>query len=95
MPQYRPIDMAQAYERFKSLHLHHEAGYLDAVYQDRQPLVVTRRNNEHVVMISIDEYHSLAETEYLLSEEANARHLRDSLRAARNGGAQPRELSED
>ena len=70
-------------------------GYLDAVYQDRQPLVVTRRNNEHVVMISIDEYHSLAETEYLLSEEANARHLRDSLRAARNGGAQPRELSED
>ena len=54
-------------------------GYLDSVYQDRQPLVVTRRNNEHVVMISIDEYHSLAETEYLLSEEANARHLRDSL----------------
>ena len=47
-------------------------GYLDAVYQDRQPLIVTRRNNEHVVMISIDEYHSLAETEYLLSEEANA-----------------------
>ena len=70
-------------------------GYLDAVYQDRQPLIVTRRNNEHVVMISIDEYHSLAETEYLLSEEANAQHLRDSLRAARSGGARRRELSED
>ena len=70
-------------------------GYLDSVYQDRQPLVVTRRNNEHVVMISIDEYHSLAETEYLLSEEANARHLRDSLRASRSGGAKRRELSED
>ena len=70
-------------------------GYLDAVYQDRQPLVVTRRNNEHVVMISLDEYQSLAETEYLLSEEANARHLRDSLRAARSDGARRRELSED
>ena len=70
-------------------------GYLDAVYRDRQPLVVTRRNNEHVVMISIEEYHSLAETEYLLSEEANARHLRDSLRAARSGGATRRRLTED
>ena len=46
-------------------------------------------------MISIEEYHSLAETEYLLSEEANARHLRDSLRAARSGRARRRELSED
>ena len=46
-------------------------------------------------MISIDEYQSLAETEYLLSEEANARHLRDSLRAARSGGARRRQLSED
>ena len=70
-------------------------GYLDSVYEDRQPLVVTRRNDEHVVMLSIDEYHSLAETEYLLSGEANARHLRDSLRAARSGGARRRELSED
>ncbi len=32
------------------------------------------------------------ETEYLLSEEANARHLRDSLHAARSGGATPRAL---
>lgn len=43
----------------------------------------------------MDEYRSLAETEYLLSEEANARHLRDSLRAARNGGATPRTLSDE
>ena len=70
-------------------------GYMDAVYRDRQPLVVTRNNDEHVVMLSIDEYRSLAETEYLLSNEANARHLRDSLREARNGGARPRELSDD
>ena len=70
-------------------------GYLDAVYQDRQPLVVTRRNNEHVVMISIDDYQSLAETEYLLSEEANARHLRDSLQDSRGGRAKRRDLSED
>ncbi len=40
-------------------------------------------------------YRSLTETEYLLSEEANAHHLRDSLRAARSGGATPRALSDE
>ena len=68
MPQYRPIDMAQAYERFRSLHLHHEA--------------VTEQDLIRPVL-------------ELIVRKANARHLRDSLRAARNGGAQPRELSED
>lgn len=69
--------------------------YLDAVCRDRQALVVARRNDQHVVMISMDEYRSLAETEYLLAEEANARHLRESLRAARAGEAEPRALSSD
>ena len=69
--------------------------YLDAVCRDRQALVVTRRDDEHVVVVSMDEYRSLAETDYLLSEEANARHLRDSLREARSGGATPRTLSDE
>ena len=73
----------------------HLKDYLDAVCRDRQALVVTRRNEEHVVMISMDEYRSLAETEYLLSEEANARHLRESLGEARSGGATPRTLSDE
>ncbi len=73
----------------------HLEDHLDAVCRDRQALVVTRRNDEHVVVISMDEYRSLAETEYLLSEEANAGHLRDSLREARSGGATPRALSDE
>lgn len=40
----------------------------------------------------MDEQRGLAETEYLLAEEANARYLRESLRAARAGKAKPREL---
>ena len=56
---------------------------------------MTRRGDEHVVVISMDEYRNLAETEYLRSEEANAGHLRDSLRAARSGGATPRALSDE
>ncbi len=73
----------------------HLKDHLDAVCRDRQALVVTRRNDDHVVVISMDEYRSLAETEYLLSEEENARHLRDSLRAARSGAATPRALSDE
>lgn len=69
--------------------------YMDAVCRDRQGLVVARRNDEHVVMISMDEYRSLAETEYLLADEANARHLRESLRAARTGRVEPRALIDD
>ena len=69
--------------------------YLDAVCRDRQALVVTRRDGEQVVVISMDEYRSLTETEYLLSEETNAHHLRDSLRAARSGAATPRALSDE
>ena len=69
--------------------------YLDSVHRDRQALIVTRRGEEHVVVISLDEYRSLAETEYLLSEEANARHLRDSLREGRSRGATPRTLSDE
>ncbi len=44
--------------------------------------------------ISIDLYNSLLETSYLLSSEANARHLTDSVRNAGSGAATERELVE-
>jgi len=43
--------------------------YMDKVIQDNEPLIVTRKNNENVVLISINEYNSLVETNYLLSNE--------------------------
>ena len=53
--------------------------YMDKVIQDSTPLIITRKNNENVVMLSIDEYNSLIETNYLLSNEANAEHLKKSI----------------
>jgi len=53
--------------------------YLDHVYQDNDPLIITRKNNENVVMISMEEYNSLIETNYLMANEANAKHLMKSL----------------
>ncbi len=69
--------------------------YMDRVYKDQETLIVTRKNNENVVLISIDEYNSLLETNYLLSNEANAKHLKESLRQSREGKAAERQLIEE
>ena len=52
---------------------------MDEVFQDNAPLIVTRKNSENVVLLSIGEYNSLVETNYLLSNESNVEHLRKSI----------------
>ncbi len=69
--------------------------YLDKVYNDHDPLIITRKNNENVVLVSMDEYNSLIETNYLLSNEANAAHLKKSIAQYNSGKAKRRELLED
>ena len=68
--------------------------YMDKVIQDSVALIITRKNNENVVLLSIDEYNSLLETNYLLSNEANAEHLKKSIAQHKSGNAKPRELYE-
>ena len=41
--------------------------YIDAVIDDYDTVVVNRGNGKGVVMISLDEYNSLKETEYIMS----------------------------
>ena len=53
--------------------------YLDRVYNDSAPLIITRKNDENLVLISIHEYNSLIETNYLLSNDANVAHLKKSI----------------
>lgn len=53
--------------------------YLDEVYSGHYPLIITRKNDENLVMLSLEEYNSLQETQYLLSNSANARHLEESV----------------
>ena len=68
--------------------------YLDKVVMDNHPLIITRKNNENVVLISVDEYSSLIETNYLLSNEANAEHLKKSIAQHKAGKIKKRELIE-
>ncbi|MCG8481125.1 MAG: type II toxin-antitoxin system prevent-host-death family antitoxin [Spirochaetales bacterium] len=68
---------------------------MDRVYGDRETLIVTRKNNENVVLMSLDEYNSLVETEYLLSSEANATRIARSMKNAREGKLSEHELIEE
>jgi antitoxin YefM len=44
--------------------------YLDGVINDSEPLIVHRSGNESVVVISLDEYNSIKETEYIMNSPA-------------------------
>lgn len=69
--------------------------YLDEVYNNHDPLIITRKNNENVVVISLDDYNSLTETNYLLSSEKNAKRLLTSLEKVRKGKGIKKELIEE
>jgi len=69
--------------------------YMDRVYQNHDPLIITRKNNENLVLVSIEEYNSLLETNYLLSSEANAEHLKKSIDQYNLGQTKVKELLKD
>lgn len=53
---------------------------MDRVIHDRTEMVVTRKNQEAVVMISLEEYNAIQETLHLLRSPANADRLQDAIR---------------
>jgi len=67
---------------------------LDRVVDDADITIITRRDADDVVLMSLSEYNSWKETEYLLASPANARHLRKSLAQANAGRVVYRELIE-
>ena len=44
--------------------------YLDGVINDSEPLLVHRAGNDSVVVISLEEYNSIKETEYIMKSPA-------------------------
>lgn len=65
---------------------------LDAVVNDADTTVITRRDSEDAVVMSLDYYNSLMETVHLLRSPANAEHLSKSIAQYRTGKAAEREL---
>ena len=65
---------------------------VEQVLADAEPRIVVTGQGGQVVVMPLDEFNSWKETLHLLSNPANADHLRQSIAEARNGAAQEREL---
>ena len=74
------ISYSQARQRLASL--------LDDVTDDREIVIIRRRNGEPAALIAADELVSLSETAHLLRSPANASRLLEALARALKGGGQ-------
>ncbi len=55
------------------------------VCDSHSPVIITRKNAEAVVMMSLEDYNAIEETVYLLRSPANAERLRESIKQAEKG----------
>lgn len=68
------------------------ANTMDKVCDDHAPIIITRKNSQSVVMMSLDDYQALEETAYLLRSPKNARRLIESIAELKSGGGTSRKL---
>lgn len=68
---------------------------LDRVVNDADCTIITRRDAEDAVVMSLDYYNSLMETVHLLKTPANAAHLAKSIEQYRNNQVQERDLIDE
>ena len=64
------------------------------VCDDHSPVIITRKSESPVVMMSLEDYESMQETTYLLRSPANARFLLESIAELEAGKGIERELIE-
>jgi len=64
------------------------------VCNDHAPIIITRKRESPVVMLSLADYQAMEETSYLLRSPANARDLLESIAELEAGKGIERELIE-
>jgi antitoxin YefM len=80
----RVVSFSEARKHLKSV--------LDTVNDDANATIVTRRDADDAVVMSLDYYNSLMETVYLLKSPANAAHLAESIAQYQAGKTGTHEL---
>ena len=70
------------------------ASTMQHVCDDHDPVIVTRRRDQAVVMMSMEDYASLEETAYLLRSPKNARRLREAVDQLRSGNGTEHNIPE-
>jgi antitoxin YefM len=66
---------------------------MEKVCEDHDPVIITRRNENSVVMMSLEDFQALEETAYLLRSPKNARRLLESIAQLESSDGTERELS--
>jgi antitoxin YefM len=67
---------------------------MERVCNDHTPIIITRKSESPVVMMSLEDYQAMEETTYLLRSPANARQLLESIAELEAGNGTERELLE-
>ena len=68
------------------------AATMEGVCEDHEPVMITKRRDQAVVMMSMEDYASLEETAYLQRSPKNAKRLREALEQLRDGKGTARKL---
>ena len=67
---------------------------MEQVCNNHAPVIITRKRESPVVMMSLEDYEAMEETTYLLRSPANARHLLESIDELENGRGVEKKLIE-
>lgn len=70
----------------------HLAEYMDRVVDDRDTLIIHRRNGKNVALIPASELESWKETAYLLASPKNAQRLLTAIKQSRTRNTKPRSI---
>ena len=68
--------------------------YCDVATRDAETIVVTRRNDENVVLMSLENYNNLMENVFLTSDRRNYTHIIEGIEQLRAGCAMEKTSAE-
>lgn len=69
--------------------------YFDQVIDNQDVLLITRNDGQTVVVMTLGQYNSQVETDYLNSSPANRKHLEASMASLQAGEVEKHDLIED
>lgn len=67
---------------------------MESICNDHEPVIITRKNERSVVMLSLEDYEALEETAYLLRSPKNMKRLIESISELEDGKGLVKELNE-
>ena len=70
------------------------AATMNQVCENHDPVIITRKRDQAVVMVSLEDYESLQETAYLLRSPENARRLSEGIAQLEKGQGVVKRLDE-